>query len=134
MGAARIHNPVNLERSSTLTTHLTGIKILLTGRVRWRMSLQFIGEIGVYLPDRDAVKIIALSGDHVVECYATRQALDALGCPDCDDGTEMVRAFQRARDAVEIAAMVKYRRSLCPVLQIYINAEDIASVLPASAA
>jgi hypothetical protein len=98
------------------------------------MGLRFIGEIGVYLPDRDAVKITAIDGERVVDCYVTRSALDAIGCPDVDQGPELIRYFHQQRDSVEIAAMVKYRRALAPSIQIEINAADIASVLPPSAA
>ena len=43
------------------------------------MGLQFIGEVGVYFPDRDAVKITALDGDRVVDCYTCRRALEGRG-------------------------------------------------------
>jgi hypothetical protein len=94
------------------------------------LSLQFIGESGVYLRVRDDVKITAIDGDRVVDCYATRAALEVISCPNVDDGVEVVRAFQRQRDTIEIAAMVKFRRSLAPTYQLEIGAADVAMVLP----
>jgi hypothetical protein len=98
------------------------------------VGLQFIGEIGVYLPNRDAVKITAIDGHRVVDCYATRAALETIGCPSLAEGTEMTRAFQRQRDTIEIAAMVKYRRALSPTIQLEIGAADVALVLPSAVA
>jgi hypothetical protein len=97
------------------------------------MGLNFIGETGVYLPARDAIKIVALDGERVIDCYVTRSALDAIGCPD-DQGPELTRHFQRERDTVEIAAMVKYRRALTPLVELDIEAADLATVMPAAAA
>jgi hypothetical protein len=97
------------------------------------MSLTFIGDEGLYLPARDAVKIKAVDGERVIECYVTRSALGAIGCPD-DDGPDLIRHFQRERDTIEIAAMVKYRRALAPTMELNIEAADLACVLPAAAA
>ena len=70
------------------------------------MGLNFIGDVGVYLPSRDAVKITAIDGDRVIDCYATRSALEAVGCPGPADGPELIRHFQRHRDNLELAAIV----------------------------
>jgi hypothetical protein len=94
------------------------------------MSLQFIGEIGVFVPDRDAVRITAVDGDHVVDCYATPSALKAIGCTEHSDGIEVVRNFQRNRDTIEIAAMVKYRRALAPTMVLEVNADDLSTLIP----
>jgi hypothetical protein len=97
------------------------------------MSLTFIGDDCLYLPARDAIKIRAVDGERVIDCYVTRSALDVLGCPD-DDGPDLIRYFQREQDTVEIAAMVKYRRALAPMMKINVEASDLACVLPAAAA
>jgi hypothetical protein len=97
------------------------------------MGINFIGEAGVYLRARDAIKIVALDGERVIDCYVTRSALDAIGCPD-EAGPDLIRHFQRERDAIEIAAMVKYRRALAPTVEINIEAADLATVLPAAVA
>ena len=97
------------------------------------MGLNFTGEPGVYLPERDSIKIAAVDGERLIDCYVTRSALDAIGCPD-DDVSDLMRHFQRERDAVEVAAMVKYRRALAPVSDVTIEAADLATVLPAAAA
>lgn len=98
------------------------------------MRLTFIGEMGIYLSRRDAVKITAVDGDRVIECYATRSALQAIGCPDTDEVRDLIRYFQRQREAIEIAAMVKYRRALGPAPSIEVTAADLAAVFPATAA
>lgn len=97
------------------------------------MGINFIGETGVYLPTRDAIKIVALDGERVIYCYVTRSALDAIGCPDDDEG-ELLRHFERERGAIEIAAIAKYRRALAPTVEINIEAADLATVLPAAVA
>ena len=98
------------------------------------MGLQFIGEVGVYMRDRDAVKILAADGDRIIECYVQRSALDAVGCPGPEEGAEFIRYFQEHRATFEIAAMVKYRRALKRPVELQIDARDLAAVLPASAA
>ena len=98
------------------------------------MGLNFIGDVGVYLPSRDAVKITAIDGDRVIDCYATRSALEAVGCPGLADGSELIRHFQRHRDNLELAAIVKYRRALTRPTAIEVEAADLAAILPASAA
>lgn len=98
------------------------------------MGLKFIGEVGVYIPARSAIKITALDGDRIVDCYARRSALEALGCHAVTDAREMIHQFQRHREAIEVAAQVKYRRALAPMLQVDVTAADLAALQPASAA
>jgi Protein of unknown function (DUF1488) len=98
------------------------------------MGLQFIGEMGVYFPDRDAVKTTAMDGDRVVDCYATRSALRAVGCPEAANVSEMMRHFQQWRTDIELAAMVKYRRALCPTIEIVVEENDFIPVLPTAGA
>lgn len=97
------------------------------------MGIRFTGEAGVYLPARDAIKIAGVDGERLVEVIIARSALEAIGCEDLE-GPDLIRHFQRERDAVEVAAMVKYRRALKPTAEITIEAEDLATVLPAAAA
>jgi hypothetical protein len=88
------------------------------------MSLQFIGDAGVYLPERDAVKITAIAGDSVIDCYVTRSGLDALGCNG--EALSILRTFEARRLDCEIAAMVKFRRATAKVLALEVNAADLA--------
>jgi hypothetical protein len=44
------------------------------------MGLQLIGETGVYWPEREALKITAIDGDRVVDCFVMQSALETLGC------------------------------------------------------
>jgi len=98
------------------------------------MSLQFIGEVPVYLPHRQSVKLSALSGDSLVECYASRDALLAIGCTPEDDAMTIVRKFEARRLDFEIAALVKHRRSLAPMFSVTVTAADLAVIgTPAAA-
>ena len=98
------------------------------------MSLQFIGEAPVYFPQRQAVKLVALSGDTAIECYAARDALQAMGCVPADDAMAIVRKFEARRLDFEIAALVKHRRSLIPVATITVSAADLANIEASNAA
>jgi len=97
------------------------------------MGIRFTGSAGVYLPDRDAIKITGVDGERLIDCIVTRSALEAIGCAD-EEGPDLIRHFQRERDAVEVAAMVKYRRALTPMGEVTVEAADLATVLPAVAA
>jgi len=90
------------------------------------MSLQFIGESGVYLPNRDAIRVTAIAGDSVVDCYVTRSALEAIGCTATDPAGNLAGKFEARRLDCEIAAMVKFRRATTKLLSIEITAADLA--------
>lgn len=92
------------------------------------MSLQFIGDAGVYLPERDAIKITAIAGDSVIDCYVTRSGLDALGCGASDEALNILKTFEERRLDCEIAALVKFRRATAKVLALEITAADLAVV------
>ena len=89
------------------------------------MSLLFIGEVPVYFPHRQFVRLSALSGGAVVECYAARDALTAMGCDPYDDAMTIVRKFEAHRLDFEIAALVKHRRSLTPMARVTVTAADL---------
>jgi hypothetical protein len=91
------------------------------------MSLQFIGEAGVYLPQRDAVKITAIAGDSVVDCYVTRSALNAIGCESAL-AQDLLKTFEARRIDCEIAALVKFRRATAKVRALEITAADLAVI------
>jgi hypothetical protein len=75
------------------------------------MSLQFIGDYGIFLPGRDAVGCAALDRNRLVRWYTTRSALERLG-----GGTrsatsmDLVDRFEQHRQLLERAAELKYRR------------------------
>jgi len=98
------------------------------------MSLQFIGDAGVYLPERDAVKITAIAGDSVIDCYVTRSALEAIGCRSTDQAHHISAKFEARRIDGEIAALVKFRRATAKLLMVEITAPDLAVVDRAHAA
>jgi hypothetical protein len=75
------------------------------------MLLKFLGDIGVYLPEKDAIKFTALSGGDALDCFVTRSALDALGCDPKDRPEILVDRFEHNRALLERAAVKKYHRS-----------------------
>jgi hypothetical protein len=96
------------------------------------MSLQFIGETGVYLPQKDAIRITALTVGAHIGCLATRSALSAIGCTRDDPPRVLVDRFEENRVLFEIAAMIKYRRSTHPnVSTLLISDEDLKTLEPA---
>ncbi len=96
------------------------------------MSLQFVGETGVYLPQKDAVRITALTVGAHIGCFATRSALSAIGCTPDDPPRKLVDRFEQNRLLFEIAAMIKYRRSTNPkVSTLLISDEDLKTLEPA---
>lgn len=96
------------------------------------MSLQFIGETGVYLPQKDAIRITALTVGAHIGCFATRSALSAIGCSREDPPRALVDRFEQNRLLFEIAAMIKYRRSTNPkVSTLLISDEDLKTLEPA---
>ena len=96
------------------------------------MSLQFLGETGVYLPQKDAIRITALTVGAHIGCLATRSALSAIGCTREDTPRALIDRFEQNRLLFEIAAMIKYRRSTNPkVGTILISDEDLKTLEPA---
>jgi hypothetical protein len=96
------------------------------------MSLQFLGETGVYLPQKDAIKITALTVGAHIGCLATRSALEAIGCTREDPPRKLVDRFEQNRVLFEIAAMIKYRRLTNPkVSTLLISDADLKSLEPA---
>jgi hypothetical protein len=93
------------------------------------MSLQFIGEAAIYFPDRDAVKVNAIAGDSVVECYALRSALEVLGCSAADTSLDIIRKFEARRIDCELAALLKYRRATIKPVALEITAADIVAAV-----
>jgi hypothetical protein len=72
------------------------------------MTLQFIGDAGVYIPEADAVKTTAVHGGVSIACYVRRSALVALGCRPYDDPAALLAAFERHRGRTEMAAVKKF--------------------------
>ncbi len=96
------------------------------------MSLQFIGETGVYLPQKDAIRITALAVGTHIGCFVTRSALNAIGCSRGDKPRALVDRFEEHRLLFEIAAMIKYRRSTNPnISSLLIDAVDLKVLEPA---
>jgi hypothetical protein len=74
------------------------------------MSLQFIGDYGIFLPGRDAVGCAALDRNRLVRWYTTRSALEKLGGSGAANISELVDRFERNRQLLERAADLKYRK------------------------
>jgi len=73
------------------------------------MSLQFIGDYGIFLPGRDAVGCAALDRNRLVRWYTTRSALEKLGGLS-GNNVDLVDRFERHRRILERAAEIKYRK------------------------
>jgi hypothetical protein len=90
------------------------------------MALQFLSEVGVYVPRRDAVKFTAMtSASSHIACYTTRSALAAIGCTVGDSPIELLERAQENRLSIEIAAMIKYRRSTAKPRSLDIGGDDL---------
>jgi hypothetical protein len=75
------------------------------------MSLQFIGDYGIFLPGRDAVGCAALDRNRLVRWYTTRSALEKLGDgAHSTSSMDLVDRFERHRRILERAAEIKYRK------------------------
>lgn len=69
--------------------------------------LKFVGDIGLYHPERDSIGFTALDGRLVVGCWIRRSALQALGCSGAATADELVGAFQSVRKFLE--RIVRYK-------------------------
>ena len=70
-------------------------------------------------------------GTHI-GCFATRSALNAIGCSRGDTPRAMIDRFEENRLLFEIAAMIKYRRSTNPnVSSLMIEDADLKLLEPA---
>jgi hypothetical protein len=70
-------------------------------RNRGGAMLRFVGDVGIYLPDRDAIVFTALDGRLPVACRVRRSALAALGCGFQATPQELVDGFQTMRKFLE---------------------------------
>jgi len=70
--------------------------------------LRFVGDVGIYLPDRDAIVFTALDGRLPVACRVRRSALTALGCSFRATPQELVDGFQAVRKFLERIARFKW--------------------------
>src|SRR4051794_12040692 len=70
--------------------------------------LRFVGDVGIYLPDRDAIVFTALDGRMPVACRVRRSALTALGCSFRATPLELVDGFQSVRKFLERIARFKW--------------------------
>jgi hypothetical protein len=96
------------------------------------MTLQFIGEAGIYLPAIDAIKFTALTAGSHIDCYATRSALTAVGCALEDPPRRLLQKFEENRLSMEIAAIIKYRRSTQVLTAVRIEAQDLRPLEPSA--
>jgi len=73
------------------------------------LSLRFVAQESIYLPERDAVDITAVAGGRMVPCLATRAAMALLGCDRGDGPDRMIQKFEHHRPMLERAAAYKHR-------------------------
>jgi CheY-like chemotaxis protein len=70
--------------------------------------LRFVGDVGIYLPDRDAIVFTALDGHLPVACRVSRSALTALGLSFRATPTELVDGFHAVRNFLERIVRFKW--------------------------
>src|SRR5437868_1783272 len=71
--------------------------------------LRFVGDVGIYLPDRDSIVFTALDGRMPVACRVRRSALTALGCSFRATPSELVEGFQQVRKFLERVVRFKWK-------------------------
>jgi CheY-like chemotaxis protein len=89
--------------------------------------LRFVGDVGIYLPDRDSIAFTALDGRMAVACRVRRSALAALGCDFRATPVELVDGFQAVRKFLERVVRFKWntgRISRGTNRQPVVNIED----------
>jgi hypothetical protein len=87
------------------------------------MTLQFIGDAGIYIPKADAIKITAVHGSAPVACYIKRSALVALGCGPYDDPAAMLEVFEKNRTRTEKVAAGKFASG--NLMDVTVSADDL---------
>jgi hypothetical protein len=78
--------------------------------------LQFLGDVGVYIPSLDAIKFTAIRDGYAVGCYARRSALIAVGCHPFDDAAALCAAFEEHRQVFERAAAAKHSHAMGDIM------------------
>jgi hypothetical protein len=68
------------------------------------MALEFLGDVGVYLPAEDGIKLTAIEDGHPREYIVTRAALIAAGANPTMDPAALLGFFERNRPVFEAAA------------------------------
>jgi hypothetical protein len=87
------------------------------------MTLEFVGDAPVYVPNVDSVKITAVHEGGSVACIFRRSALVAVGCRPADDPLGLLAAFARNREKLEKRAREKIRAH--PSKEVTVSASDI---------
>ena len=87
------------------------------------MELIFLGDAGVYLPDRDAVQITALAHDRPVLCFVTRAGLIKAGADPTGDIMHQITFFERNRDRFETE--IRRISELRPSHSLIVDAGDL---------
>jgi hypothetical protein len=87
------------------------------------MTLEFVGDAPVYVPNVDSVKITAVHEGGPVACIFRRSALVAVGCSPADDALALLTVFTRHRKKLEKRASEKIRAH--PSKEVTVSASDI---------
>lgn len=96
--------------------------------------LKFVREMGVYLPDEDAVAITALDRSRPITCHIARSALVVLGASPIATVADLINLFLQSRARLEQIIRWKWNRALVsrgkhgPL--ILVEAQDVALKLP----
>jgi hypothetical protein len=87
------------------------------------MTLAFLGEVGVYLPWEDGIKLTAISDGSLRQFIVTRAALIAAGANPTLDPASLLVFFEQNRPVFEAAAA-----NVLPQLSLHwlVRPEDVA--------
>jgi hypothetical protein len=87
------------------------------------MTLEFVGEVGIYLPWEDGIKLTAISDGKLREYIVTHTALIAAGANPTMDPEALLRFFEKCRPVFEAAAA-----NVLPQASShwFVRAEDVA--------
>jgi hypothetical protein len=87
------------------------------------MALQFLRDVGIYVPKIDAIKFTAVSKSGTVCCFAKRSSLVAVGCHPMDDPITLLHCFETNRTTFEKTAAAKFAQG--GASEITITASDV---------
>ena len=87
------------------------------------MALEFLGDVGIYLPAEDGIKLTAFEDGRLREYVVTRAALIAAGANPRMDPAALLNFFEQNRQLLEAAAANALPQSS---QQWFVRPDDVA--------
>jgi hypothetical protein len=87
------------------------------------MALEFLGDVGIYLPAEDGIKLTAFEDGRLREYVVTRAALIAAGANPMMDPAALLNFFEQNRQLLEAAAANALPQSS---QHWFVRADDVA--------